>query len=102
MGVVVTQKLLLYCRTILVTRMSVQLKKIKIASMFFKDYFSIRLAFFIFTAVLLFEQFFEFIVEKPTYTSLSKSVLGNNQVAKIAIVFETSTWCLKVTMQRMI
>ena len=46
-------------------------------NIFFKDYLFLKIAFFVFTVILLFEQFLEYLIEKPTYTSISKAKLGN-------------------------
>ena len=50
-------------------------------NIFFKDYLFLKIAFFVFTVILLFEQFLEYLIEKPTYTSLSKAKLGINNLS---------------------
>ena len=52
-------------------------------NIFFRDYLFLKLAFFFFTVVLLFQQFWEFLIEKPTYTSISKAPLGKQQILNI-------------------
>ena len=44
----------------------------KPCNIFFRDYLFLKFAFFVFTVVLLIQQFLEFLIVKPTYTSLSK------------------------------